>query len=139
MCFSINFQASSGGCFVCLFFFFPDEIALPSILRNELKRFALGAHSILREKKSQLASNFKLTRTPTIYGEHRINGSYTIMAKPIKTQELHYQMIQFLINLSILKKKEKSLNWATEFTNKLNANVQNKNLAIAIMKSSLQW
>ena len=38
-------------------------------------------------------------------------------------------------------KKEKSLNWATEifyFTNKLNANVQNKTLAIAIMKSSLQ-
>ena len=62
------------------------------------------------------------------------------MAKPIKTQELHYQMMQFIINLSILK-KEKSLNWATEifyFTNKLNANVQNKNLAIAIMKSSLQ-
>ena len=25
------------------------------------------------------------------------NGSYTIMAKPIKTLELHYQMIQFLI------------------------------------------
>ena len=38
-------------------------------------------------------------------------------------------------------KKEKSLNWAPEifyFTNKLNANVQNKNLAIVIMKSSLQ-
>ena len=43
--------------------------------------------------------------------------------------------------LVYIKKKEKSLNWATEifyFTNKLNANVQNKNLAIAIMKSSLQ-
>ena len=25
------------------------------------------------------------------------NGSYTIMAKPIKTLELYYQMIQFLI------------------------------------------
>ena len=108
MCFSINFQTSSGGCFVCLFvcLFFPDEIALPSILRNELKRFALGAILFFAKKKSQLASNFKLTRTPTIYGEHRINGSYTIMAKPIKTQELHYQMVQFLINLSILKKKK---------------------------------
>ena len=45
-----------------------------------------------------------------------------------------------LPSLCILK-KEKSLNWTTEifyFTNKLNANVQNKNLAIAIMKSSLQ-
>ena len=26
------------------------------------------------------------------------NGSYTIAAKPIKTLELHYSMIQFLIN-----------------------------------------
>ena len=29
------------------------------------------------------------------------NGSYTIAAKPIKTLELHYTMIQFLIMLSI--------------------------------------
>ena len=28
------------------------------------------------------------------------------MAKPIKTLELHYQMIQFLINLSILKNRK---------------------------------
>ena len=27
------------------------------------------------------------------------NGSYTIAAKPIKTPELHYTMIQFLIKL----------------------------------------
>ena len=27
------------------------------------------------------------------------NGSYTIAAKPIKTLELHYTMIQFLINI----------------------------------------
>ena len=31
-----------------------------------------GRRSILREKKSQLAFNFKLTRTPTIYGKHGI-------------------------------------------------------------------
>ena len=30
------------------------------------------------------------------------NGSYTIAAKPIKTLELHYTMIQFLINIYIL-------------------------------------
>ena len=30
------------------------------------------------------------------------NGSYTIAAKPIKTLELHYTMIQFLINTYIL-------------------------------------
>ena len=41
-------------------------------LRNELKRFASGAILSLVEKKSQLASNFKLTRTPTIYREHGI-------------------------------------------------------------------
>ena len=30
------------------------------------------------------------------------NGSYTIAAKPIKTLELHYTMIQFLINTNTL-------------------------------------
>ena len=41
MCFSINFQTSSWAfLFVCLFFFF-DEIAFSSVLRNELKRFDL--------------------------------------------------------------------------------------------------
>ena len=29
------------------------------------------------------------------------NGSYTIAAKPIKSLELHYTMIQFLINVYI--------------------------------------
>ena len=55
--------------FVC---YFPDEIAFSSILRNELKRFASGAILSFAEKTSQLASNFKLTCTPTIYGEHGI-------------------------------------------------------------------
>ena len=32
------------------------------------------------------------------------NGSYTIAAKPIKTLELHYTMIQFLIKGYILAK-----------------------------------
>ena len=59
--------------FVCLFVcFFPDEIAFSSILRNELKRFASDALLSFAEKTSQLASNFKMTRTPTIYGEHGI-------------------------------------------------------------------
>ena len=52
--------------------------------------------SILREKKSQLASNFKLTRTPTVYGEHGIIA-HTITAKPTKMLKLRYPMIQFLI------------------------------------------
>ena len=43
--------------------------------------------------------NFEQTRTVTIFGEH---GSYTMMAKPIRALELHYQMIQFLITTIIL-------------------------------------
>ena len=31
------------------------------------------------------------------------NGSYTIAAKPIKSLELHYTMIQFLINKNIYR------------------------------------
>ena len=31
------------------------------------------------------------------------NGSYTIAAKPIKSFELHYTMIQFLINIFIIQ------------------------------------
>ena len=34
-------------------------------------------------------------RTVTIFGEH--NGSYAMMAKPIRALELHYPMIPFLI------------------------------------------
>ena len=60
-CFSINF-------FLCLFF--PDEIAFSSILRNENDLLRVPFYP--SRKKSQLASNFKLTRTPTIYGEHGI-------------------------------------------------------------------
>ena len=63
MCFSINFQTSSYGFFVFLFVF-PDEIAFSSILR--IKRICFGHHSILCEKKSQLASNFKLMHSLTI-------------------------------------------------------------------------
>ena len=77
--------------------YFPDEIAFSNILRNELKHFASSAILSFAEKKSQLASNFKLTGTPTILIYRAwYNGSYTIMAKPIKMLELHYQMIQFL-------------------------------------------
>ena len=76
--------------FLFFCFFFLDEIAFSSILRNELKRLASGT-IVSFTKKSQVSANFKLTRTPTIYGKHGI------MVKPIKTLELHYQMIQILI------------------------------------------
>ena len=60
MCFSTNFQTSSCGFFVCFCLF------------SFVETICVERRSILREKKSQLASNFKLTRTPTIYGEHGI-------------------------------------------------------------------
>ena len=57
----------------CLFLsFFSRWNCISSILRNELTRLALGAVLSFAKKKSQLASNFKLTHTPTIYGEHGI-------------------------------------------------------------------
>ena len=91
----INFQTNSCGFFVCLLF--PDETAFSSILR--IKTISFGRHSILREKKSPLASNFELTSTLTTIWRAWYNDSYTMIAKPIKTQELHYPVIQFLIIL----------------------------------------
>ena len=46
-----------------------------------------------------LVFNFEQMRTITIFREHGAwyNGSYTMMAKPIRALELHYPMIQFLI------------------------------------------
>ena len=48
----------------------------------------------------QLVFNFEQTRK---YSYHRSrgwkNGSYTMTAKPIRALELHYPMIQFLINI----------------------------------------
>ena len=45
----------------------------------------------------KLPFKFKLARTLTIFVDYGNVGSYTIMAKPIKSLELHYPMIQFLI------------------------------------------
>ena len=49
-----------------------------------------------KNKKAQ-----KITQTPAHFCRSWYNGSYTMMIKPIKTLELHYPMIQFLINLDI--------------------------------------
>ena len=48
----------------------------------------------------QLVFNFEQTRTVTIiiWRTWYNNGSYTMMAKPIRALELHYLTIQFLIN-----------------------------------------
>ena len=72
MCFSwINFQTNSCGFFVQFFFFSPMKLHF--LVLEELKRFSLGA-ILSFGKKSQLASNLKLTSTctMTIYGEHGI-------------------------------------------------------------------
>ena len=77
--FSINFKQSLVAflfaclcCWCCLFF--PGEIVFSSILK--IKKNFFERHSILREKKSQLVSNFELTRTLTIYEEHGIMPIY---------------------------------------------------------------
>ena len=46
-----------------------------------------------------LISGWAYKQQFTVFGEHGHNGSYTIMAKPIRALELHYPMIQFLIIL----------------------------------------
>ena len=62
-----------------------------------IKTICFGGHSILREKKISASFQF----WTNAYTDHRwrawYNGSYTIIAKPIKTLELHYEMSQFLI------------------------------------------
>ena len=49
----------------CLFVFFPDEITFSSILDNFLR-----APFYPSRKKYQLASNYELTCTLSVYGEH---------------------------------------------------------------------
>ena len=48
--------------------------------------------SFVKTTDFQHAFNFEQTLTVTIFGEHG-NGSYTVMAKPIRAPELHYPMI----------------------------------------------
>ena len=50
----------------------------------------------------KLVFNFEQTRSVTIFGEHGINGSYTMMANTFRALELHYTMIQFLIIIIML-------------------------------------
>ena len=59
-----------------------------------VKEFLTAAIVSLR-KIFKLLFKFKVMHTLTILW---YTGSYTIMAKPIKSLELHYPMIQFLIN-----------------------------------------
>ena len=62
----------------------------------------------------QLVFKFEQTRTAIVWRAW-YNGSYTMMAKPITTLELHYPMIQFLmkriiqIKVSLLLSAESSL------------------------------
>ena len=49
----------------------------------------------------RLVLNFEQMCTVTIFGEHSTyNGSYTMMAEPIRALELHYPMIQFLLKIN---------------------------------------
>ena len=52
----------------------------------------------------ELAFYFEQTRTDTIFGENMAQWLilYTLIAKPIRAVELHYQMIQFLIMFVVI-------------------------------------
>ena len=78
----------------CLFFFFFFRWNCMHFKYSKkwIKTICFGCRSILREKKSQLASKYIDHIWRAWY-----NGSYTIAAEPIKMLELHYPMIQFLI------------------------------------------
>ena len=57
--------------------------------------FSLGHKSLINNYSTSAClyetltkyREFSPTRTVTIFGEHRINGSYTMMAKPIRNLE----------------------------------------------------
>ena len=77
---------------------------LPDVFSNSSmtsEAIFAGRHCFLTEI-FLLLFKFKLTRTPTIFGDYGILAhTYTITAKPIKSLELHYPMIQlffFFIN-----------------------------------------
>ena len=83
--------------FCLLVFFMPDETEFSSMLR--IKTIFFGRHSILREKKISASFQFWTGAYTGHIWRAWYNGSYTMMAKPIKTLELHYPKIQFLIIL----------------------------------------
>ena len=90
-------------CFVlfCFVFFFRWNCIFYSIL--ELKRFSSGAISF--NAKKNLSSSFQFWTDAYIdrIWRARYNGSYTMMAKPIKTLELHYPVFQFFKIYNILR------------------------------------
>ena len=52
----------------------------------------------------QLVFNFEQTRKYSYHSSRGwYNGSYTMMARPIRALELHYPMIQFLINILYIR------------------------------------
>ena len=86
-------------CFVL--FFFRWNCIFYSIL--ELKRFSSGAISSFAKKN--FSSSFQFWTDANIDRIWRAwyNGSYTMMAEPIKTLELHYPVFQFLIIYNVLR------------------------------------
>ena len=81
---------------------FSNSSMTSSLFNYGAKRLVLAAIDS-RGKIFELLFKFKLTRTLTIFGAYGILAlvKYTIMTKPIKSLELHYPMIQFLINIYI--------------------------------------
>ena len=83
----------------CVFWYFNDFL----FIQLRCEAIFAGRHCYLREI-FELLFKFKRTRTLTIFGDYGILAldKYTIMAKPIKSLEFHYPMIQFLISRFII-------------------------------------
>ena len=81
---------------------FSNSSTISSSFNYSAKRLPLAA-IVSRGKIFELLFKLKLTRTLTIFGAYGILAlvKYTIMTKPIKSLELNYPMIQFLINVYI--------------------------------------
>ena len=84
------------------------------LLKTPTKFRELFPTLFVKANDFQLVFSFEQTRTVIVWRAW-YNGSYTMMAKPITTLELHYPMIQFLmkriiqIKVSLLLSAESSL------------------------------
>ena len=66
---------------------------------SKYPEFFLPSLMLKKKNNFQLVFHFKQTCTVTIlhFGEHGIMAHITMMAKPFRSLQLHYPMIQFLI------------------------------------------
>ena len=78
---------------------YPTALVNNCFIKNALKIFRIRPDFICKNNRIQFVFNFEQTSTVTMSREHgiRYNGSYTMIAKPVRALELHSPMIQFLV------------------------------------------